>query len=228
MEKLNYSLKELKDICNKKDYPSFWLDHTTRPLARFVIKLIMNTSITPNQITLVALLLGLFASLAFAIGSYPLIILGGLSLFISKVFDCTDGQLARLKKNGSKFGGWLDGVVDVFLFSITPMAISIGLSRVTGNIIFLFIGIWTSIAVSNFIFSSTTANKLEENNVANLSVKKSTPLSWDDGLEYLLIMISAFFNALGIMLFILFVKNTIWLLAKNLLIIKRYYPRNHL
>lgn len=226
MPKLDYSLKELKGICNKKNYSSFWLDHTTRPLARLIIKGIMNTPITPNQITLFSFILGIISCFTFVTASYPLLAFGGVLLFISKTFDCVDGQLSRLKKMGSKFGGWFDGIVDFLLLNLIPASIGFGLFFRTGNPLYLIMSIITIIAVNNFIFSFVTEDKLvDKTAVSELAPVKSSPLKWDVALEYLIIMTGALLNRLDVVLLILLSKNSIWFVLKDLLLIKRHYPK---
>src|SRR5450759_2325263 len=79
-----------------------------RPLAFLFVKSIYRSSITPNQITLLSMLTGISAGVMFAIGGSTSVILGGLLLALATIFDCADGQLARLKNNGSYFGRILD------------------------------------------------------------------------------------------------------------------------
>lgn len=83
-----------------------------RPLGYVVAKLATPTRITPNQITAVSFAFALLAAgLLFADspGHFPL---AGLSIFVSQILDCADGQLARMQKSGSPFGRMLDGSAD--------------------------------------------------------------------------------------------------------------------
>lgn len=83
-----------------------------RPLAFLFVKLIYPTNLTPNQITLLSLLFGILAGISIAIATLESIFLGAFFLILWTVLDCADGQLARLKKNGTPFGRLLDGIVD--------------------------------------------------------------------------------------------------------------------
>lgn len=97
-----------------------------RPLAFLFVKSIYRTRITPNQITLLSMLSGICSGILFAVGSPASVILGGLFLALATIFDCADGQLARLKNNGTPFGRILDGVVDYIYTVAAFVGIAIG------------------------------------------------------------------------------------------------------
>jgi hypothetical protein len=95
-----------------------WLDlHFFRPLGGRIARAAAPTAITPDQITLVALIIGLAAGHLFFYAA-PRLNLAGLALFIiSDIFDSADGQLARLRATASPFGRMLDGVGDYLRFT---------------------------------------------------------------------------------------------------------------
>ncbi|MCX6562747.1 MAG: CDP-alcohol phosphatidyltransferase family protein [Candidatus Aminicenantes bacterium] len=98
-----------------------------RPLAFVLVKGIYRTNITPNQITMVSLLVGILAGVSFGFGRRSTILLGGLLYGFSIVLDCADGQLARLKKNGTRLGRILDGLIDYIVSVAVYLGIGIGL-----------------------------------------------------------------------------------------------------
>ncbi|MDP6231073.1 MAG: CDP-alcohol phosphatidyltransferase family protein [Nitrospinaceae bacterium] len=81
---------------------------------------LVRTPFTPNQITLFGLVIGLAAGILFAQGNYWSGLMGGLLLAATAVWDCCDGDVARLKFMESDFGEKLDTVCDniinVFIF----------------------------------------------------------------------------------------------------------------
>ena len=97
-----------------------------RPLAFLFVKVIYRSNITPNQITLLSMVTGIFSGVMFGIGKSTAIIIGGLLLAFATIFDCADGQLARLKNNGTPFGRILDGVVDYIYTVAAFVGIAIG------------------------------------------------------------------------------------------------------
>ncbi len=81
-----------------------------------ITRLIANSPLTPNHVTVVALLVGfLAAGLLLATRSnaatwlWPV---AGVALFMQSVLDSCDGELARLRYQFSKLGQWLDNIAD--------------------------------------------------------------------------------------------------------------------
>lgn len=74
---------------------------------------LMRTQVTPNQVTAVVLLVGILSGPAIVFfGGYWGLVVGGLLYYSSSVLDGCDGELSRLRFQGSPFGAWLDTVVD--------------------------------------------------------------------------------------------------------------------
>lgn len=86
-----------------------------RPLAYAFCWLIYRTPITPNQVTFLAILLGLAATVCWVIGTPMLMIWGGALLWSSAIMDGADGILARAKNMQSAFGRALDGSADMIV-----------------------------------------------------------------------------------------------------------------
>jgi hypothetical protein len=80
--------------------------------SRYVARWAARAGLTPNQVTVIALCIGLAAATAFATGERAGYIVGGVLIYLSFVADCVDGQLARYTRSFSKFGAWLDSVFD--------------------------------------------------------------------------------------------------------------------
>ncbi len=67
--------------------------------------------ITPNQATIMSFLVGVLSALITFI-SVPL---AGVTYQISSILDGIDGEIARASMRTSKFGGWLDSVLDRYV-----------------------------------------------------------------------------------------------------------------
>ncbi|MDD3753777.1 MAG: archaetidylinositol phosphate synthase [Methanobacterium sp.] len=68
-------------------------------------------SLHPNILTIIGLVLSLFAAYALARGN---LLAGGLLILSSGFFDVMDGAVARNNNTKSKFGGFLDSTSDRF------------------------------------------------------------------------------------------------------------------
>jgi phosphatidylglycerophosphate synthase len=102
--------REVEDPVNR------WLH---RPLAYAFVALVYRTPITPNQITLLALLVGFAAAACFIVGTRESMVLGGLLLWSSAILDGADGILARAKRMFSDVGRALDGASDMLVAIVT-------------------------------------------------------------------------------------------------------------
>ena len=123
-----------------------------RPLdARLAARLVYplrDTAVTPNHLTTVRLLFGIAACVLLSKGSYAWSNAGALCFAASAFLDHTDGELARITGNKSKFGHYYDlasdAVSDVLLF----VGIGIGLSHGDLGTGALFMGILAGVSVA--------------------------------------------------------------------------------
>ena len=91
----------------------------SRPLTRWLLQ----TPLTPNQITILSCVVGLLGASCFFPGGYWGPLLGALLLQGSVVLDCCDGEVARVKFLESPFGDVLDIVCD----TVVTIAIFVGM-----------------------------------------------------------------------------------------------------
>ena len=90
-----------------------------RPLAFLVAKIFYRLKRSPNFVTLFSLVFGVASGFFFMRGSYASNLTGAVLLELMVIFDCADGQLARMTGKSSKFGKTLDGLADMMThFSI--------------------------------------------------------------------------------------------------------------
>jgi phosphatidylglycerophosphate synthase len=96
-----------------------------RPLAFVIAKLAHSTPITPNQISVASLGLGLLAGWFFAVGTPEAGIAAAAAYFSCNTLDCADGQLARLRGKPSPFGYIVDGSIDY----VASVAVFVGIAH---------------------------------------------------------------------------------------------------
>lgn len=128
-----------------------------RPLSFVLVKLIYNTNITPNQISSVALLFGILSGVLYGFGTYEFLLLGSASFFICNTLDCMDGQLARLKKNGTKIGRVIDGFIDYTTSVSVFLGLGIAMTKITGDPLYswlLTVAAGISKALQNMLFDN--------------------------------------------------------------------------
>lgn len=106
------SLRAVQKLtCKKRD--AWWTVVLVDPVAtRMLIVMARFGFITPNRVTWAALFVGLGSAGFFLRGDTQSLFIGAALYHLSFILDCIDGKLARLKGNGTVFGGWLDYVFD--------------------------------------------------------------------------------------------------------------------
>lgn len=95
--------------------------HLSRPLSRVLLRF----PITPNQVTVLALLLALAGAACIALPGVAGPVLGALLLQLTAVLDCVDGEIARAKVLESAWGEWLDITADTLVHVATFLGIAV-------------------------------------------------------------------------------------------------------
>lgn len=90
-----------------------------RPLAYVLAKILYPTPVSPNLITVCSIIWGLIASVCMVLDFRGHLVAAGATLFLSAVFDCADGQLARMRGTSSALGRMLDGVADLVVSTVS-------------------------------------------------------------------------------------------------------------
>ena len=82
------------------------------PVARLIVRALMHTPVTPNQVTFVQPFLAAAAGYCVTFEDHRHLIMAALLFEFRSVLDCVDGTLARAKKMTSESGHVIDAVAD--------------------------------------------------------------------------------------------------------------------
>ncbi len=121
--------------------------YLNRPISRWLSRYLVDTAVTPNQISVISWLLSCLAAGLIAAGGHPALAAGGVLAQLASIVDGCDGEIARLKHSQSEFGGWFDAILDRYadaflLFGLTwhqfssdgsPLALVIGFAAILGS-----------------------------------------------------------------------------------------------
>jgi phosphatidylglycerophosphate synthase len=92
------------------EYDFLDISDFARPVARWLVNILLSTSVSPIHITLAFTAVGLAAAVLFALDRW-LWLAGGL-LLVKSCLDGADGSLARARGTPSRVGRFLDSVCD--------------------------------------------------------------------------------------------------------------------
>ncbi|MCZ6540309.1 MAG: CDP-alcohol phosphatidyltransferase family protein [Nitrospinae bacterium] len=120
---------------------SFMDRWVSRHFSRQFTRLLIDTPVTPNQITWMHLVLGVGSAWFFYQGTYAMVTAGAVLLMISAWLDSTDGEVARLRFQQSRFGMILDIIGDNMVHWAVFLGIGWGVARATGNDIYILCGL---------------------------------------------------------------------------------------
>jgi len=97
------------------------------------VKLIYPLPITPNQLSVAAMVMGIISGVYFAGGTPVDYTWAAIFYAIYYLFDLSDGQVARLKKNGTRLGRIIDGIADYVTHGAIYIGLGIGLAKTSGE-----------------------------------------------------------------------------------------------
>jgi phosphatidylglycerophosphate synthase len=143
--------------------------YINRKIAAPVVKLLLNTKITPNQVTIFSLFIGVGGAWLL-IKNYPSSpILFALSVYLALIFDCVDGQLARSRDQASLSGRILDGMVD-YLNSAAFFIAMVEFTIKNSGMGITSIWIWAVIGALS-MFAHSIAHDLYRQNYITYAIK---------------------------------------------------------
>ena len=98
----------------------------TKQIRRFSVPLtsrLARLGARPTHVTLGGLALAVASAWCIARGSYFAGLLGAALYYTSMIFDCSDGEVARLTVRESSFGAWLETIVDYLTYFLVLAAL---------------------------------------------------------------------------------------------------------
>lgn len=157
-------LSEIREMYarTRKPHDIFWNRFVARPAAAVVLVPLAHTRITPNQVTLLTLLVFLAGALLLAlVPSSGALIGAAVIIEFSYVLDCVDGQLARLKGTSSPVGAHLDFLMDEIKAFMLVAAVGVRLWMPTHDARWLLEALLGLVAVASAISLTTFVRRPE-------------------------------------------------------------------
>lgn len=191
-ESLKYAEKKLlQSLVKPTDGPIAKVFN--RKLSTRISKMLVKTNVAPNELSVGIFLLSIFAALLFF---YNNLVIGGLLCQLSAILDGCDGEVARLKFMKSKYGTFMDSVLDRYADAFLILGLCWSQYMISKNILFWIVGIFA--IVGSLLFSYTNARYeavFEKDIVTRIPIRRDTRL--------FLIMLGALTRLVLPMLFVL-------------------------
>jgi len=115
----------------------FFSRHFDRRVSRFISRRLAHTPVSPNQITLAGVAIGLTGAFLLSLGGYWSQLAGALLFLFCIIADGVDGEVARLKLRETAFGHYLDVVTDNVVHVAVFAGIAFGLYHDAGDAAYL-------------------------------------------------------------------------------------------
>lgn len=167
------NIQELRKICwdvekqtdeFKKNMGNWEQVHLSRKISIWITYFLIDRSISPNQVTILWIVLGVFGSLLFIINAYWVSMVAIFLLYASWILDNVDGELARYRKQFSIEANFLDMLGHQVILPLVFGCLTFSMILKNTDVGIIFLGIVASVLV-------TPLNKMQENALLLLSIK---------------------------------------------------------
>lgn len=198
-----------KDVQKPWSREEFWSFYFSRRISIYLSLFLMKKSaISPNLVTIVAILTALAASALFMAATPSSFLLACLFYQFSYVLDCVDGELARMRGQSSRGGDWLDiGLNYAHYFSVFGVVYGVFKDAeavaISVSIFLILLTIFAEILASNgssLVFKESTVTK------DTVTIRKVN--KWLDCFVFLFLTQTGF--QLGILIF-----SICWMLSSS-------------
>jgi hypothetical protein len=140
----------------------FWNLYVCRPVAAVFVDLLKDTRVTPNQVTISAVLVAaISAGVLMAWPGYVGLVCAIVVFEASYVLDCVDGMLARWRGIQSTPGHLLDFLMDEIKAFVMLAAVAVRLFQQHQDTRFLLLGIAGLVALASGIALTTFQRRPE-------------------------------------------------------------------
>lgn len=155
IESLEYAKnKMLKSL--EKPTDGIISKYINRKISKRITARMVNTNLTPTQITIMSFIMALASAASFSLGEYKYLIIGGILAQASSIIDGCDGEVARLKFLTTDYGAFVDSVLDRYADGIMILGLIIGYWMLYGGIsVWIIIGLFA--LLGSFMISYTNS-----------------------------------------------------------------------
>ncbi len=183
-----------------------------RKISGFISGLLVKTPVTPNQVTIISLIIGIVSAVFFSHGSHTYTIIAGVLYFVSTVFDQCDGEVARFKHMESDFGRIFDIIVDSIVNAAIVIGITIAIYKANGSGLTIVAGL---LAMMGIVISLLLTTYFSSECKKDTGAKEILDKLNNKDFFYIIMLASVIFNQMIWFLLIMAIgTNIYWIVHK--------------
>ena len=196
-------------------YP--YMGHVLRKITPYFTKFFIESRVSANQVSLFSILFGVVGGFSLVSGDYYLMLVGCIVFYqLWNLFDCVDGEVARVTKDMSLGGRYLEGIHNPIIESGFVACFGIGLFRMLGGMIFLY---------SGFIFALSICLLHDFNRTRKwITVSLGRKEVYVSPLMGKVSIIGRFYRGLYRKVRLLFLLPNSWLILAGILVFQMLFP----
>lgn len=189
-----------------KETDSFLARKINRKISLTVTRQLVDRSVTPNQMSMVSIGIGLVGAFFLSFSNISLQVFGALLFLLHSILDGCDGELARLKYMESRFGGVLDFLGDNIVHAAVFAGIGFAWEKSTGSPVALWcsgFAVAGTFLSAGLVYAMTMTSKEAEGPLYTSISRKQKKDRWTRVADYLsrrdfiyLVVVLAFFGQL--------------------------------
>lgn len=207
------------EVEKTSDQPA--ISHSDSPIIdRYIIRKIsglitwflVKTPVTPNQVTIISLILGIVSAAFFSHGAHTCTIIAGMFYFVSTVFDQCDGEVARFRRMESDFGRVFDIIVDSIVNAAIVIGITIAIYKTNGSSLTIVAGF---LAMMGIVISLLLTTYFSSESKKDTGTKEMLDKLNNKDFFYIIMLASVIFNQMIWFLLIMAIgTNIYWIVHK--------------
>lgn len=149
-----FSLAQIRALlpAEKNRFDALWVHFFLRPLSFPVAWVFLRLGFSANQVSYLSVLVSLLAASLMFTGKQAIVVAGAVMFNFWAVLDCVDGNVARVRRQTSKYGAFADAVGGYVTFAFVLLGAGVAaesgrayIPEILSGVNFIFLGALASI-----------------------------------------------------------------------------------
>ncbi|MDR3341934.1 MAG: CDP-alcohol phosphatidyltransferase family protein [Treponema sp.] len=131
---MHYTVQEISSSIppEKKQQDGIWTRFVLRPLSIPVTWVALRLRLSANAVSYISVIFSIGGGILFSMQGFWLPLWGAILLQVFSIFDCVDGNIARVTNTASPWGGWADAVMGFIAYTMVFLSTGMYVYHRTG------------------------------------------------------------------------------------------------